>query len=297
MKRSIILLIIFAFVFFNSGCRNQKANNSSYIEKAHQNIAVGELSYKSNWLKNGLSKIGLNNVTVAEKVEIHYDKDNSASPRYAYLICDYERYGEKSIYHDCYLAIETHSKVLLKDITGKEYGGSYGDEIFARDIDGDKVDEIILQQIAGMTGGAGQYRSRIFKVVDDKITEIFVSETGNLFDTGFIGVVKNDYKLELQNRFTNYSKTLDLSAENQYIGVYFDVNGNAISNAKNEILCDSFREFVPEDIDGDGIFEIACLQYVSLYGHSDYIGDAKSVLKFNPNKQEFDIIKVEFIEA
>ncbi|MBO4468246.1 MAG: hypothetical protein J5766_02985, partial [Clostridia bacterium] len=184
------------------------------------------------------------------------------------------------------------------DITNDEYGGSYGDDkIFARDIDGDKADEIILQQIVGMTGGAGQYRSRIFKVVGDEIAEIFNSATGNIFDTGFIGVVKNGFKLEIKNKFNNYLNELDLSAENQYIGVYFDINGNATSNAENEILCDSFREFVPEDIDNDGIFEIVCLQYVSLYGHSDYIGDAKSVLKFDFNKKEFIITEAEFIKS
>lgn len=293
MKRTIILLILFVIV--NAGCCEQKSSNlsSAYIEKPHQNITVGEVPYEGNWLKSGLPKAGLKNLSVGEKAQGCFTAQSSAYPRYAYVLCDYDRYGKKGIYHDSYLAIETDSKVLLKDLSC-ENNGSYADIMYARDVDGDGTDEIILQQAVGMTGGAGQYRSCVFKVVEDRITEIFNSSTGHLYDTGFNSTLKDGFKLVLQNRFTGYEKTLDLSKNKQYIGVYFDINGNVVEN--RSLLYDSFKEFIPEDVDNDDIFEILCLQYVSLYSHTDYIGDAKSVLKFNANTQEFDIIKAEFIE-
>lgn len=40
--------------------------------------------------------------------------------------------------------------------------------------------------------------------------------------------------------------------------------------------------------------EIVCSQYVSLYGHADGIGYAKSVLKFDTSQQKFIVINAKF---
>ena len=295
MRKVIVLLLTLSVLLVCSGCVAQTDNNSSSanIEKPHQKLTATELPYESDWLKTDLSKVGLKNLSIGETAEGRFTTHASTSPRYVYLLNDYERYGENSIYHDSYLAIETDSKILFKDLSSDNYSGSYGDTLYVHDVDGDGIDEVIVQQTVGMTGGAGQYLSRIFKVVDDEIQETFNSSTTDLYDTGFISILKDDFKLEVRNRFTGYAKTLDFSAKEQYIGVYFDEDGKVIGDGI--IWCDSFREFTPEDVDGDGIFEMVYLQYVSLYGHTDYIGDAKSVLKFNPNTQKFEVIKAEFI--
>ncbi len=76
-------------------------------------------------------------------------------------------------------------------------------------------------------------------------------------------------------------------------GKLISITGSVIK--QGDILSDSFSEFEPQDIDGDGVFEIVCLQYVSLLGHSDCIGNAKSILKFNSDTQKFAVITAEFI--
>ena len=77
------------------------------------------------------------------------------------------------------------------------------------------------------------------------------------------------------------------------MGIFYDEYGNIINS--ESILCDSFNEFFPKDIDEDGIFEISCVQYVSLNGHSDYIGDAETVIKFNSESKQFEVVKALFI--
>ena len=63
---------------------------------------------------------------------------------------------------------------------------------------------------------------------------------------------------------------------------------------EHEILVDSLYELLPIDIDKDGIYEIMGRQYVSLVGHSDGIGSATTVLKFNNEISEFVIIETSF---
>jgi len=206
----------------------------------------------------------------------------------AYVLRDY-RYRDK-YFHDSYLAVKTDLKILLKDLENP----SLGSALYLRDVDGDGLDEIIVQQTVDMSGGAGQFFSRVFKVVGDEIQEIFNSPTiESQFDTGFTSKLKDGFQLEIKNRFTGYKATLDFSASKRYLGFYFDESGK-VTRAET-IHCDSFHTFVPEDVDGDGIFEIVCLQYVSLCGHSDGIGDAKTVLKWNGKTRTFAVIQSELI--
>lgn len=225
-----------------------------------------------------LPEVGLQDVVVKRKVD-----GFSLS---AYILSDY-RYG-KSEPHDSYLAVEMDfERILFFDFENK----SFDDFLYLNDVDGDGFDEIIIQQHVDMAGGAGQFSSYIFKVENDEIREIFNSSTCNLFDTGFVSEFLDGYKLKVSNTITGYSSTIDIS--NKYIDEYFDENGKGATG--DFILCDSFFEFIPEDVDDDGIFEIICLQYTSLNSHPDYIGDAKSILKFNSYIQKFEVIESDFI--
>ncbi|MBO7519183.1 MAG: hypothetical protein J6T73_00250, partial [Clostridia bacterium] len=214
-----------------------------------------------------------------------------------YLFIDNTRYGSESYFHETYLAVETGSRVLLKDLLFDDWYGSYEDELYARDVTGDGKDEIILQQLIGMTGGYGQYLSRIFEVISGEIKEIFCSYTvnGYNFNTGFSSRLKDGLMLEISNKFTGYSISLDLSNRKEYYVNHYDETGKLILDDKyDQIMIDSFFEFVPQDSDKDGIFEIKCAQYVSLIGHADHIGDAESIIKYNPDTRAFEVIKSEF---
>lgn len=59
-------------------------------------------------------------------------------------------------------------------------------------------------------------------------------------------------------------------------------------------MVDSFYEFVPQDVDGDGVYEIKGQQYTSLVGDADGIGIANTVLKYNQEKATFEVVDASF---
>ncbi|MCM1226056.1 MAG: hypothetical protein NC320_01350 [Clostridium sp.] len=207
----------------------------------------------------------------------------------AEIICDYDKYND-NIYHQAYLAVDLGTDTIMKDI-----GGSFGDTLLLCDIDGDHVEEIVVQQTKGISGGAGQYSSSIFKITNNEIKEIFNSDNIDKFDTGFYGKLKNGYELEIKNKFTGYITTHCLADNNKYSKAWFDENG--VPTCNETVLLDSFKEFIPKDIDGDGIYELICMQYASLGGHSNYIGNAECCLKYDVQENKFKVVKAEFIPA
>ena len=239
-------------------------------------------SKENNWIDS----IGIAVPNVSQKITLK--TDNGTYP--LYHIYDEAAIENKIYYLYSYIAVEKDSQILLFKIRG-----SYGTTIYACDIDGDKADEIIIQQPIGMSGGAGQFRSTVVKMSGDEFSIIFSSRTNDLFDTGFECVAQDGFKLLISNRFTEYEKVISFAhRKTHYIGVYYDETGKVIRDCR--ILCDSFCEFYPEDVDGDGVFELVCLQYVSLKGHSDHIGDAYSVLKFSNDTNQFEVVSCEFRE-
>lgn len=242
---------------------------------------IAKFEKKNDWLNS----IGIISPFVAEETTLK--TDNGTYP--LYFIYD-EAAIDREIYNlYSYIAIEKDSEILLFAVEG-----SYGGAVYTRDIDGDKCDEIILQQTVDMFGGVGQFRSTVFNISDDELEIIFTSPSNELFDTGFEGTAQDGFKLLISNRFTEYEKVISFAdRKTHYIGVYYDETGKVIKDCR--ILCDSFCEFYPEDVDGDGVFELVCLQYVSLNGHTDHIGDAYSVLKFSNDTNQFEVVSCEFL--
>ena len=311
MKRAIICIALLSILAL-SACSAIIGNNHSLItDQPSENMEKNSIAWEkhghqalesSSFLQYSLSanegmtielpEIGLENLVVRRKVS---GSTTESMKHYlsTYIISDY-RYRER-VWHDSYLAIETGDKILLYDFQNR----SLDDFLYLCDVDGDGIDEIIVQQTVGMSGGAGSYESFVFKVVEGEIKALFMSSIPNSsdngssrFDTGFSSELKDGFKLEISNRFTGYTTTFDFSAEKKYLGRFFDDSGIVISSTN--ILCDSFYVFTPEDIDDDGVFELVCVQYVSLDGHANSIGYAKSILKFNPSSQEFEVIFAEF---
>ena len=298
MKRIIAVIVVSILtVCLVTGCSKEQSSNSSAYENQHKELKADSFSYEKNWINNGLTKAGINNLSVGASATGNFTLSDLKGKYHTYLFIDNTRYGSESYFHETYLAVETGSRVLLKDLLFDDWYGSYEDELYARDVTGDGKDEIILQQLIGMTGGYGQYLSRIFEVISGEIKEIFCSYTvnGYNFNTGFSSRLKDGLMLEISNKFTGYSISLDLSNRKEYYVNHYDETGKLILDDKyDQIMIDSFFEFVPQDSDKDGIFEIKCAQYVSLIGHADHIGDAESIIKYNPDTRAFEVIKSEF---
>lgn len=162
----------------------------------------------------------------------------------------------------------------------------------AGDVDGDNTDEIVVQLQVAASGGAGYYLSYVFKA-DETLHPLWIGGEEDVFpeiDTGFTGEPLENYEYKVTNVFTNKSTIINLKGK--YLPEAFDDEGKLICTL--DLTCDTFFEFAPRDVDNDGICEIVASQYAWLNGHADGIGNAKTVLKFNEDTQQFTVVDSEF---
>ena len=264
--------------------------NDDYSE--HQDLKKNEISFSEDALYFDLKEAGLENV---------YIRDMSPSGAligddlYArvYLIGDDRYRGDMSI-SDHYLMLITEDKIILEDLKTGEYNARLGGTVEVKDFDGDGYKEILVQEVADMFGGYGQHISRVYKYDNGQIKTIFSAFTDyeHRFDTGFSCTVLEDYNLKIQNEYTGYEEIFNYrDARKTWYGekdcTHFDT----------ELYVDSFYSFEPMDVDEDGVYEIIGYQYTSLNGHTDYMGSAKTVLKYDEEKSEFVVVDAEFIRC
>lgn len=174
--------------------------------------------------------------------------------------------------------------------------GSYADDWSLADIDGDGNDELLIQHLIGITGGAGAYKTGIYRLSDDGISKIFGNpddETDRYFDTLFTLHLSEGYTYSVGNASTGFWTSF--LREDPDGNPYFDDDGNLTDEAReyNEAeLLDAdpyYYLFPPVDVDGDGSYEIMTAQYTYLYGHADGLGTAYTLLKWDSSLEEFYI--------
>lgn len=299
------ILSIFLCTLFLFGCQNQRVeqpneNYESAIEKdticlindfsnnlwdiIHLTTKLESVYDADQEQPFDLPEAGLENVIVSQVI--------AENPDILYYLLSCQ--AQEQAPYNAYLAVETAESTYLYDLKI----ACYDQSMYVCDVDGDTTDEIIIQQIVGLTGGAGQYLSRIFKFESDSLQEIFNSDTSlpagkdNQFDTGYDSVFLPNYQLKITNRYADCNVIIDISG--RYISEIFDENGKCTEN--ESVWCDSFFTFAPKDIDQDGVFEIECMQYVSLFSHADGIGYAKSILSYNQNTGVFQIVEADFVD-
>lgn len=260
-----------------------------YPEPKH--IKIDGIAYQSGWYYNEwfMEQVGLDNCSVESCTEGNVESTDFKSS--VYVLADY-RFG--TMYRVFYLAVENESNIRFYDLS--EAG--YGHEIHLADLDGDGIDEIIINFHVAESGGAGGYSSTVIKVNEYSFYEIFNSINGiDEFYTGFTSRLKDDFKIEISNVFTGYKTVIDYNHHiPDYPGACWDENGKVIAEENEDhLLYDSFFEFSPQDVDNDGIYELICSQYTSLHSHADGIGHAKSVLKYNEKYKTFEVVDAEFI--
>lgn len=289
MKKTIAVMLSVLLLVTFSSCSSEE-NAHEYRE--HQELLSSQVAFDSEiMLRFSIPEVGLENVFVRETSDVELiDKDVYGQ---VYLLAD-DRYGGNRGLSTHYLAIVCDDKLFVEDLTKWEDQCSYSGSIELCDVNDDGDKEILLHECTGMTGGAGQYLSRVFEFVDNEIVEIFSSGNGSdNFDTGYsITILKNN-QFRISNKYTGYSEVFSLKdrTDEYYKNYWYDEKGKTI---EQEISVDSFYEFYPVDTDEDGVYEIFCRQYVSLIGHSDGIGCAETVLKYNSTTSSFDIISTEF---
>ena len=292
--KNLFFAIVVCICFFLAGCNGKslqidpddtshiKNPTETHVQHPTDEIPFSELIHADQGTTLTINAFGLGEVTVNQKK--FADTLTSGVFTSVYILEDVQLPS-----HTSYLLVNLGNDFLLHNLETK----SLKDTLYLGDVDGDGIQEIVLNQCLGYSGGVGNYLSRVFCVDKEKVTEIFASidNRGNLnYDTGFTSVFLGNKQLCITNSIVDYQIVLDVSE--RYNDDFFDNSGKCTRDI--HIWCDSFSEFIPEDVNNDGICEIICKQYVSLDGHADGIGYVKSILKYNEGTGQFVIIKAQF---
>lgn len=193
-----------------------------------------------------------------------------------------ERYAGEMHAH-LLLEVNLGEKVLKTELDQCIPAPTRGTLHFA-DVDGDGVQELLIHYDTGGCGGFGSYQTWVLKLAQEELRVLFSGEGQFDTDTGFESRFLDGYHMEVTNRITGYQLVFDVKEAYRR---QFEEGGKVLHYT---IMLDSFYEFAPEDVDGDGISEILCKQYTSCIGHADYTGTACSVLKFNTQTQAFEVV-------
>jgi hypothetical protein len=178
--------------------------------------------------------------------------------------------------------VDTGLQVLKMELAPESFPNPGGCEVLFGDVDGDEIQEILVHHNTGGVGGFGIWEVWVLKVEGKEIKTLFYNCSE--FDTGFESQFLEGYQMEVKNRLTGYSLVFDVKASYK---ARIDGSDTLLDD---EIWLDPFYFFEPQDTDNDGISEILCKQYTSVFGHADYTGTACSVLKFNTQAQVFEVV-------
>ena len=179
--------------------------------------------------------------------------------------------------------------------------GSYWDNWHLADIDGDGQDELLMQHLIGITGGAGAYETDVYRLSDSGMTKLFGSpdqEDDSCFDTIFSLHLSEGFTHTVQNNYTGFHTSFTREASKET--PYFDAEGNLTDDGRENNETDwlnadpYFYLFQPIDVEGDGIYEIMTAQYTYLYGRADGLGAAYTLLKWDSGMERVYIGKAGF---
>lgn len=275
-----------------SATQNAVSSRDEFYHE-HQTLSKESADFNSDFMMRiDLPEVGLENVYIRQVSETMRLSEDAIGK--VYLIGD-DRYGGGMGTSDYYMLVTVGDKMYIKDLAHtKLSSASMGAVLFFADLDGDEDKEIILHECKDLAGGAGQYHARIYDF-SGGLEEIFSSydPVNRIFDTGYSCTFLEDNMLKVDNEFTGYSTTFEVKRENEeyFTQWWYDEEGNP---KDHDLGIDSFNRFEPQDADNDGISEILCRQYTHLVGHTDYVGDAITVLKYNNETKEFYVSEAYF---
>ena len=201
------------------------------------------------------------------------------------LVCLRAMFYDSPIYGIPVLAIRSGNGIQTKVLCE----GSYEDEFYLADITGDGVDELLASHCVSITGGAGSYQSAIYQLDGSASLKTRFenpdSKTDAAFDTGFGLHMAEDFICTVSNGYTGSQTTFTHSSLKD--SPYYDHEGNLTDRGRERNQADlldtdrGFFIFRPVDTDGDGIYEISTAQYSYLWGRSDSLGSACTILRWN----------------
>lgn len=289
------LLIFFVCFVTLQGCSKNESTAPTTTLQIEESIIVSQteseiiLRNTEDWMTVGLETIGLEEFNQSQVEEGNLQTSSGCEKYRAIILSNFH----DNVVRKSYLAVELKDKVIIRPFV-KDIQATYADIIYLRDIDGDKTDDIIMQSTIDMTGEVGSYVSQIYRVTGTGIEQVFLNSSNKPYYTNYTGVISSDCKMTIYNPSFVYKVVFDYPKD-QYLNALFSEYSTQTTNellylTEDSIYVDSFELFVPVDLCSDGVFEFECSQKISIFRNSNYIGDLKTVLKYNPDTELFDII-------
>lgn len=292
MKKFVLLFAVICSFLLLCSCDGKKAPTEK--DAANSAISMQEYKLPQGTLEKAVDYLevaDLGRLQIVEKTAFRYqNKTKHIEDSVLYLL--HKASGDDLENTLSYFAVAEEDKLLVFPVLKENFSAV---NLYAANLDKDSSDEIILHCQLDAFGGAGQYQSYIFNLEGNQCNEIFsdkVTENAISWDNGCTAEFLAGKQLKIQNASMNYEKVIDISS--RYSEDFFDESGKA--KIAPNFACDPFYKFYPEDIDKDGVCEIIGYQYASVVTHPDYIGDVKTVLKYNPETNRMDIVRTEFLE-
>ena len=238
-----------------------------------------------------LKSVELSKYGITSNHEI--SKPYSTSLGNVYLVRDYcEEYSSKT-----YLFVTTKEKVLVID-TGMDYlpsaiklDNSY--EIGFADLDGEKGEEIVLNMGNGGNGGAGGHDSYIYKIFESRIAEMEQPAEPDEMN-GFSFRFKAPFKMVVTHECNNEEFVIEMKGNEEHEG-FFDKNGTP-ERAEPGAMLDSYFIFEPVKL-SDGSYGVRRVQYTWIASHANCAGWAETIIRYNINSKQFEVVAASFYDV
>lgn len=176
--------------------------------------------------------------------------------------------------------------------------------LYAADVDGDKEDEVIVNNVRTAMG-TGQYRLQVFAAEASGLTPLYsFPKTAYTYhgtdadipydelNFGFHGYLRDGFRLFVEYPALRYEETISLRDATIDASLW-DENGQTLAPEEDVLRFNTFHSVDVLDIDDDGVFEIVGKQHVS-YGTKRSIGVMAITLQFNKDAGDFAVVQVAF---
>lgn len=182
---------------------------------------------------------------------------------------------------EVYIVVEVEDQLMCYTLGVYDKQNLNTGMLTLQDLDGDGIDEIFVNL---EVSGNGATITQIYEIENQNIK--MLADLSD-FDTGYISNFQSNYKIKIQNKYTEYN--VEYEIKDLFKSDFFDENGMALS--KESIELSGFKSCAVIDINNDGVYELQCDQEVSLLG---YIGMTRTVLQYN-TKGTFEVVESCFI--
>ena len=240
-----------------------------------QTLAVPNNQPSSTFLPG--TKFAPEGLTVADNTFVYDSKKvdlNGDGSVYDVVLYGVKNFNDSPFVGNICVAIKDSKTETFSVTSIGELNAGYQPELFIGRFTNAKNNAILVSLATGGSGGVTQYS--LLTNQDNKPNLLIPQKElndGLSLETRCLP----GFKLKLTNKKTGYITTIDLhQGSMDYVGLgFYNKNGELLKDPM--VLIDGFGVLKPEDVNGDGIYELHGIQSISVGFHANRVANAESV--------------------